>query len=57
VRGPLTLRRLQAGLAQLARYLRDSPRQRPNQLARIRQWLIQFNRLPAPAAQFALQRP
>jgi hypothetical protein len=39
VRGTLSLAMIQAGLPQLGRYLRDSPRRRPQQLAQARAWL------------------
>ena len=42
IRGPLTFARCLAVLPQLARYLCDTPRQRPQQLAHARHWLRQL---------------
>jgi hypothetical protein len=42
VRGPITLAMIQAALPKLGRYLRDSPRRCPQQLAQVRHWLHHF---------------
>lgn len=49
VRGHITLAMIQAALPQLARYLRDAPRKRRQQLATARHWLHQLNSVPAHA--------
>lgn len=56
VRGPLTLAMIQAALSKLGRYLRDSPRRRPQQLALARHWLARFTASqPAIGAKNALE--
>lgn len=43
IRGSITHAMIQAALPKLGRYLRDSPRRRPQQLAVIRHWLRSFS--------------
>jgi hypothetical protein len=58
VRGKMTEAMLAACWSKLARYLRDSPRRRRQQLALVRQWLNHFSgATPSIGAQLALARP
>ena len=54
VRGTITHAMIQAAVPKLGRYLCDSPRQRPQQLALIRHWLARFGlSCPTTPADFA----
>jgi hypothetical protein len=58
VRGVMTLAMIEASLSQLGRYLRDSPRRRPQQLALVRHWLTRFDgSVPPIGAKIALSHP